>query len=114
MRAVFSNLEDAYETGYADGMADMRKRYRSRQEKKARRRHYIKQKLCGAALLIVTIFAVWMLDGDATIALVTVPLGLLCLFSKEMLIVDKYYWKHENEREEKDEKQHRNSRRIRL
>lgn len=34
MRAVFSNLEDAYETGYADGMADMRKRYRSRQEKK--------------------------------------------------------------------------------
>lgn len=42
MRAVFSNLEDAYEAGYADGMADIRKRYRSRQEKKARRWYYIK------------------------------------------------------------------------
>lgn len=35
MRAVFSNLEDAYEAGYADGMAEIRKRYRGRQEKKS-------------------------------------------------------------------------------
>ena len=47
MRAVFSNLEDAYEAGYADGMAEIRKRYRGRQEKKARRWYYIKQKLYG-------------------------------------------------------------------
>ena len=102
MRAVFSNLEDAYEAGYADGMADIRKRYRSRQEKKARRWYYIKQKLYGAALLIATVFAVWVLDGDATIAIITVPLGVSCLFSKEMLIVDKYYWEHEDEREVKE------------
>lgn len=99
MRAVFSNLEDAYETGYADGMADMRRRYRRRQEKKARRWYYIKQKLYGVAVLIATVFTVWVLDGDATIAIITVPLGLGCIFSKEMLIVDKYYWEHEDESE---------------
>lgn len=100
MRAVFSNLEDAYETGYADGMKDIRRRYRRRQEKKARRLYYIKQKLWGIALLCVTVFAVRVLDGDASIALITVPLGLLCIFSKEMLIVDKYYWEHEDKRKE--------------
>lgn len=52
MRAVFSNLEDAYEAGYADGMAEIRKRYRRRQERKARRWYFIKQKLYGVALLI--------------------------------------------------------------
>ena len=97
MRAVFSNLEDAYEAGYADGMAEIRKRYRRRQERKARRWYFIKQKLYGVALLIATVFAVWVLDGDATIAIITVPMGLPCLFGKEMLIVDKYYWEHEDE-----------------
>lgn len=97
MRAVFSNLEDAYEAGYADGMAEIRKRYRRRQERKARRWYFIKQKLYGVALLIATVFAVRVLDGDATIAIITVPMGLLCLFGKEMLIVDKYYWEHEDE-----------------
>ena len=97
MRAVFSNLEDAYEARYADGMAEIRKRYRRRQERKARRWYFIKQKLYGVALLIATVFAVWVLDGDATIAIITVPMGLLCLFGKEMLIVDKYYWEHEDE-----------------
>lgn len=62
MRAVFSNLEDAYEAGYADGMAEIRKRYRRRQERKARRWYFIKQKLYGVALLIATVFAVWVLD----------------------------------------------------
>ena len=83
----------------ADGMADMRRRYRRRQEKKARRWYYIKQKLYGVAVLIATVFTVWVLDGDATIAIITVPLGLGCIFSKEMLIVDKYYWEHEDESE---------------
>lgn len=30
--------------------------------------------------------------GDITIAVITVPLGLMCLFSKKMLIVDNYYF----------------------
>lgn len=31
-------------------------------------------------------------EGDITIAVITVPLGLACLFSKEMLITDNYYF----------------------
>lgn len=37
--------------------------------------------------------------GDATIAFITVPLGLSMLLSKEMLIINKYYWKCEEKAE---------------
>ena len=33
--------------------------------------------------------------GDITIAVITVPLGLMCIFSKKMLIVDNYYFEAE-------------------
>ena len=33
-----------------------------------------------------------------TIAVITVPLGLMCLFSKKMLIVDNYYFEAEKGR----------------
>lgn len=36
--------------------------------------------------------AAWATEGDITIAVITVPLGLMCLFSKKMLIVDNYYF----------------------
>lgn len=39
--------------------------------------------------------AVWATEGDITIAVITVPLGLMCLFSKKMLIVDNYYFEAE-------------------
>lgn len=37
--------------------------------------------------------------GDITIAVITVPLGLMCLFSKKMLIVDNYYFATEERRQ---------------
>lgn len=84
-------VEDAYQKGYADAMADMRKKKEQRrqreQEKKARRWYFIKQKAYGLAMLVVTVLAVWATEGDITIAVITVPLGLMCLFSKQMLIV---------------------------
>lgn len=40
-----------------------------------------------------------ILEGDATIAFITVPLGLSMLLSKEMLIINKYYWKCEEKAE---------------
>ena len=36
--------------------------------------------------------AVWATEGDITIAFITVPLGLTCIFSKEMLIMNDYYF----------------------
>lgn len=88
--------EDAYQKGYADAMADMRKKKEQRrqreQEKKARRWYFIKQKAYGLVTLAVTVMAAWATEGDITIAVITVPLGLACLFSKEMLITDNYYF----------------------
>ena len=84
-------VEDAYQKGYADAMEDMRKKKEQRrqreQEKKARRWYFIKQKAYGFVML-----AVWATEGDITIAVITVPLGLMCLFGKKMLIVDNYYF----------------------
>lgn len=61
-------LEDAYQKGYADAMADMRKKKEQRQQreqaKKARRWYFIKQKACGLAMLAITVLAVWATEGD--------------------------------------------------
>lgn len=80
-------VEDAYQRGYADAIADMRKKKEQRrqreQAKKARRWYFIKQKAYGLAMLAVTVLAVWATEGDITIAVITVPLGLMCLFSKK-------------------------------
>ena len=96
-------VEDAYQKGYADAMADMRKKKEQRrqreQEKKASRWYFIKQKAYGLAMLVVTVLAVWATEGDITIAVITVPLGLMCLFSKQMLIVDNYYFATEERRQ---------------
>lgn len=78
-------------------MADMRKKKEQRrqreQAKKASRWYFIKQKACGLAMLAITVLAVWAAtEGDITIAFITVPLGLTCIFSKEMLIMNDYYF----------------------
>ena len=89
-------LEDAYQKGYTDAVADMRKKKKQRQqreqEKKACRWYFIKQKAYGLAMLAITVLAVWATEGDITIAVITVPLGLYMIFSNEMLIVNDFYW----------------------
>lgn len=92
-------LEDAYVQGYTDAMRKTRERNRARREQRERKRYFIKQRLYGLATLVFTVFAVRVLDGDATIALLTIPLGLSLLLSKQMLIVNNYYWEHEDEAE---------------
>ena len=61
-------VEDAYQRGYADAIADMRKKKEQRrqreQAKKARRWYFIKQKAYGLAMLVVTVLAVWATEGD--------------------------------------------------
>lgn len=97
-------LEDAYQRGYTDAVEDMRKKKRQRQqweqEKKASRWYFIKQKACGLAMLAITVLAVWATEGDITIAFITVPLGLTCLISKEMLIMNDFYWQEERAKHE--------------
>ena len=81
-------LDRAYMIGYTDAM-----------ERRERKKYFAMQKLNGVALLIFTAVAIKILEGDATIAFITVPLGLSMLLSKEMLIINKYYWKCEEKAE---------------
>lgn len=76
-----------------DRYAQKKEQRRQREQaKKARRWYFIKQKACGLAMLAITVLAVWATEGDITIAFITVPLGLTCIFSKEMLIMNDYYF----------------------
>lgn len=73
-----------------------KRRKQAIKEKREKKKYFLTQKLYGVAILIFTAVAVKILNGDATIALLTVPLGVTLLMSKEMLIINEYYWKCED------------------
>lgn len=85
-------LDRAYMIGYTDAMNQERSRRRAARERRERKKYFAMQKLNGVALLIFTAVAIKILEGDATIAFITVPLGLSMLLSKEMLVINKYYY----------------------
>ena len=63
---------------------------KSRTRNEKRRRKLLEQRLMGVAMLIVSALftlMVWGTGEDAGALLVIVPLGLLLLFSKEIMIV---------------------------
>lgn len=53
--------------------------------------YFVKQKLIGVLLLVLTAVAV-VGTGDATVCLMTVPLGLFLICTKRMCIIDNYYY----------------------
>lgn len=69
-------LDRAYMIGYTDAMNQERSRRRAARERRERKKYFAMQKLNGVALLIFTAVAIKILEGDATIAFITVPLGL--------------------------------------
>lgn len=70
-----------------------RRRWERREHRRQQRRWYfIKQRLSGIFFIVLTMILIKLLDGDATIALITVPLGLYLAFTKEMCIVNEFYW----------------------
>lgn len=102
--AGYSEAESkSYGEGYQACRLEFRQKAREQKQLKNRERrrrlYFLKQKVIGVFMLILTIFAVKLLDGDATIALLTVPLSLALIFSKEKLWMDNYYFESEaNER----------------
>lgn len=90
------------DTTSKEAVAEFLEKYHRREQrerrKQQRRWYFIKQRLYGIALLIFTVLAVKALDGDATIALITVPLGLCMIFGKDMLITNEFYWQEERRR----------------
>lgn len=94
-------LDRAYMIGYTDAMNQERSRRKATRERQERKKYFAMQKLSGVAILIFTAVVIKILEGDITIAFVTIPLGLSMLLSKEMLIINNYYWKCE-EKEERE------------
>lgn len=90
------------DTTSKEAVADFTEQYRRRKQREYRRQqrrwYFIKQRLFGIVTLIFTVLAIKMLDGDATIAVITVPIGLYMIFSKEMLLVNDFYWQEERRR----------------
>jgi hypothetical protein len=56
----------------------------------------------GVVLLIASIIPMIVVGGDVTYAVITIPLALLFIFTKEMIVADDYYFEvkaRENEEE---------------
>ena len=92
-------IDSADLAGYMDAMQQERENRAAAKRRRERKRYFAVQKVTGVAMLIFTAAAVKILNGDATVALITVPLGLSLLLSHEMLIINRYYWKHQEETE---------------
>lgn len=73
---------------YMERLHQDKQRERRRQQ---RRKYFLKQRLVGIFLLVLTILVVMQTGGDATIAIITVPLGLYLVFTKEMVIESDFY-----------------------
>ena len=57
-----------------------------RQAKREKILYYAKQKLLGILAIGISIASPLLLDGDATISLIMLPLGIYMLFTKEKVI----------------------------
>ena len=58
-----------------------------RQAKREKILYYAKQKLLGILAIVASIASPLLLDGDATISLIMLPLGIYTLFTKEKVIM---------------------------
>lgn len=58
-----------------------------RQTKRETLLYYAKQKLLGVVAISVSIASPLLLDGDATVSVIMLPLGLYLLFTKEKVIM---------------------------
>ena len=60
-----------------------RRMARKRAKRKAEAIYYIKQKLMGLAAVGISVASPLLLDGDATISVLMLPLGLFLMVTKE-------------------------------
>lgn len=88
MLPVYDKLE-AIETVYT--YEEWLKEYNRRESKRRIRQrmeylYYIKQRLSGTIMATIGIVMPFLLDGDATFSLVTLPLGIFLLLTREKVM----------------------------
>lgn len=85
----YSSGSEAIETVYT--YEEWLKEYNRRETKrktKQRTEHlyYMKQRLSGAMMAAIGIITPFLLDGDATLSLIALPLGIFLLMTKEKVM----------------------------
>ena len=59
---------------------------------KRKQKYFRKQKIFGIVTILLAVISAIILNGDITIAMFLVPLGLYTVFTKEMVFVDDYFF----------------------
>lgn len=86
MLSVYSNGSEAIETVYT--YEEWLKEYNRRETKRrikqrTERLYYMKQRLSGAIMATIGIITPFLLEGDATVSLFALPLGIFLMLTKE-------------------------------
>lgn len=64
-----------------------------------KQKYFMKQKLIGLGMIIVGIIITVLIEGMGIINYLTLPMGLVMLFTKEMVWMDDYFFEVEKEKE---------------
>lgn len=90
MMITYSSGSEAIEIVYT--YEEWLKEYNRRETKRRIRQrtehiYYIKQRFSGAVMTAIGIVMPFVLDGDATLSLVALPLGLFLILTKEKVMI---------------------------
>lgn len=90
MMIQYSNGSEAIETVYTYN--EWLKEYNRRETKRkirqrTERLYYIKQRFSGLAMATIGIITPILLDGDATVSLFALPLGIFLLLTREKVMI---------------------------
>lgn len=89
MRTTYSVGSEAIETVYT--YEEWLKEYNRRETKRRIRQrtehlYYMKQRLSGAIMAAIGIIMPFILDGDATVSLIVLPLGIFLLLTRKKVM----------------------------
>lgn len=89
MRAIYSIGSEAIETVYT--YEEWLKEYNRRETKRrirqrTERLYYMKQRISGAIMAVIGIITPFVLDGDATVSLFALLLGMFLMMTREKVV----------------------------
>lgn len=89
MIPIYNDGSEAIETVYT--YEEWLKEYNRREAKRkirqmTKRLYYMKQRLSGAIMAAIGIITPFLLEGDATVSLFALPLGIFLLMTKEKVM----------------------------
>ena len=90
-----SGYLSGYEVGYRACLDDRRRlaqnRKKRNKEKRQEKLYFLKQRIVGAILILLVIPSYLLLEAGILVGLITIPLGVAMLFSKERYLIDNQY-----------------------